>query len=174
MTDYAREYGALHAAKGGKYFTGRSIKPYVPQIAELVFKVQPRRLLDYGSGKGQQYLVDRVQDHWGGLLPTCFDIGVPEFRDRPHGLFQGLICTDVMEHIAPDDVPGVLADAFGFLDPHAHAFAFFAIACRPAKKKTLSDGRNVHLTVKPPEWWRGTLSNFERPGLELVLAFDEG
>jgi len=174
MTDYRREYEFLHEKRGGKYFSGKSMLPYADQIAELVLTVQPRRILDYGSGKGHQYLAHRAHEKWGGPLPICYDIGVPELQTRPQGLFEGLICTDVMEHIAEPDVDGVLADALGFINPHAHAFAFLAIACRPAKGKKLSDGRNVHLTVKPPEWWLARLERFRRPGLELVAEFDEG
>ena len=32
-------------------------------------------------------------------------------------------------------------------------YGFFRIACYPAKKKLL-DGRNAHLIVEDPAWWR--------------------
>lgn len=172
--NYEDVYGRMHESKGGKPFSGYSIKPYVHQIAGLVNVVQPRRILDYGSGKGYQYLALRVQNHWGGLLPYCYDPGVRQLRERPHGLFQGLICTDVMEHIEEDDVGKTLDDAFGFIDKHAHAFAFFAIACRPAKRKRLPDGRDVHVTVRPPDWWRAWFKRYERPGLIIETEFDCG
>ena len=72
--DYAEQYGQMHAK--GKYFPGYSITPYVGAIAELVKKHQPSRMLDFGSGRGLQYLKRRVHEEWGGLLPHCYDIGV--------------------------------------------------------------------------------------------------
>jgi hypothetical protein len=35
---------------------------------------------------------------------------------------------------------------------------WFRIACYPAKKH-LPDGRNAHLIVQPPEWWRDRMLN---------------
>lgn len=170
--NYAEVYGELHQQKGGKHFSGYSILPHVEKIADLVSEHQPDRLLDYGSGKGYQYLARRVQRHWGGLLPECYDVGVHQLRARPGGKFGGIICTDVMEHIAERDVDAVLADIFSFAD--GWAFAFFAIACRPAVKKRLPDGRNVHLTVRPPAWWKKRLAAHGRAGLEIVARYDEG
>lgn len=173
MMDYAKQYGQMHAANP-KAFSGYSIKFHVGTIADLVHRVQPQRILDYGSGKGYQYLARRVHQRWGGLLPHCYDPGVPQLRERPHGKFQGVICTDVMEHIEEADVPDVLADIFSFVDPTAHAFAFFCIACRPAKRKRLPDGRDVHVTIRAPDWWRGRLAKFHRTGLITWTEFDEG
>lgn len=171
--DYATTYGQMHE-RNPKSFSGYSIKPYVAEIAGLVQTCQPHRLLDYGSGKGYQYLALRVHEHWGGLLPYCYDPGVRQLRERPHGQFGGVICTDVMEHVEEKDVQRVLDDIFGLVDPLAHAFVFLAIACRPAKRKRLPDGRDVHVTIKPPEWWRERLAKYERPGLVIRAEFDEG
>lgn len=169
--NYGEVYGRMHERKA-KWFSGYSIKPYVDEIAGLVCAHQPDRLLDYGSGKGYQYLALRVHQHWGGLLPHCYDPGVRQLATRPEGAFGGVICTDVMEHIEEPDVPGVLADIFGLAADQA--FVFFAIACRPAQRKRLPDGRDVHLTVKEPSWWGKRLAGFERPGLEIVARYDEG
>jgi hypothetical protein len=176
MMDYEREYERLHEAKGGKYFDGSSLRPYVDTIAALVEGARPERILDYGSGKGYQYLAERLHERWGGPLPHCWDPGVRQLRTQPEIYsFDAIICTDVMEHIEEAHVDRTLDHVFSFLrkpPSQRRMFAFFAIACRPAKKKTLSDGRNVHLTVKPPEWWRVKLSAYSRPGLLISHAFD--
>jgi hypothetical protein len=179
--DYAKTYGTMHEAKA-KAFSGYSIKPYVHQIAALISGFSqpyydgredpPRPLLDYGCGKGYQYLALRVHEHWGGLLPVCYDPGVVQLRTKPEGKFNGIICTDVLEHIEEADIDSVLDDIFGFAADYA--FVFLAIACRPAKRKRLPDGRDVHVTIKPPQWWRKRLAKYERAGLTIVVEFDEG
>ena len=69
------------------------------------------------------------------------------------------------------DLDGVLDDIFGFADDHA--FVFLAIACRPAKHKRLPDGRDVHVTIKPPKWWDAKLEKYKRDGLTIRAVYDE-
>jgi len=176
--DYAKTYGAMHN-KNAKHFSGYSIKPYVSEIAALVFKHVPGNLLDYGSGKGYQYLALRVHEKWDGMLPVCYDPGVTQLRIKPEGKFDGIICTDVMEHIEEADVDGVLDDIFGFVKideicDEFPSFVFLAIACRPAKRKRLPDGRDVHVTIKPPTWWDAKLAKYQRDGLTIRVVYDEG
>lgn len=168
---YRKEYAKLHQEHPGR-FRGYSIRPYVAEIAELVAEFRPKRILDYGSGKGHQYLALRVHEAWGGLLPHCYDIGVRGLSEKPEGRFGGIICTDVLEHIEEEDLPAVMDGIFGYADEAA--FAFFSIACRPAKSKRLSDGRDVHRTIKPPRWWEQKLAAYERPGLFIRARYDEG
>ncbi len=169
--DYAAAYTKMHE-DAPKLFAGNSIKVHVQAIAELVRMVRPANLLDYGSGKGYQYLAKRVHEEWGGLLPFCYDVGVRQLADRPKGPFSGIICTDVMEHIEEGDVDAILTDIFQLVAP-GEAFVYLAVACRPSKK-TLPDGRDAHLTIKPPAWWNKKLERFARPGLIIKAVFDEG
>lgn len=168
--DYAREYSRLHGNL--KHYAGTSIRPRVNRIAELVQEFKPSRMLDYGCGKGYQYLSLRVHERWGGLLPHCYDIGVRQLSAKPEGKFQGIICTDVMEHIEPEDVRTVLADIFSSAD--TQCFVMFGISCIPAKDKVLSDGRNVHVCLRPPEWWAKELDRFSRPGLKIEADYETG
>jgi hypothetical protein len=172
--DYSALYRELHSRS--KAFQGKSIRPSVPHIARLVELTKPRRLLDYGCGKGLQYSEYKVQQAWGGMKPYCYDVGVERYANRPNGAFHGVICTDVLEHIAEADVPAILDDIFGFLPERRDggtSFAFFYVACRPAARKTLPDGRNVHLTVKPPAWWEGQFEKYKRDKLIIESRFDE-
>jgi hypothetical protein len=174
MMDYEKTYGEMHQKQ--KRFSGYSIKPYVQEIAGLVHTHYPDRLLDYGSGKGYQYLALRVHEKWGGLLPVCYDPGVRQLSIKPEGKFDGIICTDVLEHIEEQDLDGVLDDIFGFLaegNSEFRSFVFLAIACRPAKHKRLPDGRDVHVTIKPPKWWDAKLEKYHRAGLTIRAVYDE-
>ena len=171
--DYGAEYRRLH--ENGKHFRGRSIKSGLPDIIRLVKQTAPRRMLDYGCGKGLQYSEDMVHQQWGGCLPRLYDVGVPAFSKKPAGTFDAVICTDVMEHIDEQDVPAVLSDIFSYLparDDDGESFAFFWISCRPAKNKRLPDGRNVHLCVKPAAWWNEKLDRFRRAGLIIEARYE--
>lgn len=167
--DYGRVYQELHE-QHPKWFNGASIIRHVAAIAHLVFRTDAQRLLDYGSGKGAAYLRDRVHEQWGGPLPHCYDPGVRYLAERPAGKFDGIICCDVMEHIEEQDVDAVLADIFQFME---EGFVFFSIACRPSKKQ-LPDGRDCHLTIRPPEWWAEKLEPFRRPFLIIEAVYDTG
>ena len=157
VMNYAEAYGKLH--QNDKHFAGYTLKRYSKDIAELVAAQQTRSILDYGCGKGYQYLQKRLHEDWGGLLPYCYDIGVRQLNERPTKKFDAVINTDMMEHIERVDVPTILDDILSFVtDEDRPTFAFFSIACRPADHKTLPDGRNVHVTIEPPEWWKKQLN----------------
>lgn len=149
LTDQQRViefYKLMH--KSGKMFRGGSMKGHTEAVADLVSKYQPASLLDYGSGKGVQYDELNLHERWGGLKPHCYDPGYPPIAEKPKGKFDGVLCTDVAEHVPEDAVDAFLADVIGY----ANRFAFFCIFTNPSRK-FLPDGRNVHLTVRPPEWW---------------------
>lgn len=170
--NYEEAYEQLHT--NHKRFHGFSILPHVKAIAELVERLGPSRIIDYGCGKGYQYLVTRVHEQWGGILPYCYDAGIPQMRDgRIRGPFQGVICTDMLEHIEEADVDEVLENIFALADLNRPSFVFLTVSCSPARHKTLPDGRNVHLTVKPPTWWDEKFKMFERDGLTLQVVYED-
>lgn len=164
-----QEYNDTHA----KHFSGKMSSTQVREIANLVAWAKPDRILDYGSGKGYQYLERRVHEQWGGILPYCYDPGVIQLSKKPDGLFTGVICTDVMEHIDPVDVDPILDDIFASLYSVGPCFAYFHISTRPAGK-TFPNGENVHLTVRPEDWWSKKLNRFEnddRPNLIIRATY---
>jgi hypothetical protein len=125
-----------------------------------VQETHARTLLDYGSGKGRLYserglslgdgtVITSVKDYWGVETIHCFDPGVPEHASLPAAPVDGLICTDVLEHIPEEDIPWVLAELFALAD----GFVYANIAAYPARK-TLPNGWNAHVTVRQAHWWR--------------------
>ena len=165
--NYAEMYGRIHE-DSAKTYPGMTIRPYVPRIAKLVREVGAKRILDYGSGKGYQYLKARVHEEWGGVLPHCYDVGVRQLASRPEGLFDGLISTDMLEHIEKPDVPGVLDELIGFVAPGG--FLFLGISCRPTRKK-LPEGGDVHRTIESPRWWADLITDrYQRSGQRGQIA----
>jgi SAM-dependent methyltransferase len=171
--DYARQYGQMH--ESGKRFPGYSLGSYVDSIAKLIKEHEPERLLDYGCGKGYQYLARRYHERWPGqLLPYCYDIGVQQLSAKPDGQFGGVINTDMLEHIEKPDLPAILDELIGYVAPKG--FLFLGISCRPTRKK-LPGGGDVHRTIEPPSWWigmiRAALAKSPIYG-RVVAEFDRG
>lgn len=156
--DYASEYQKLHALTPTA-FSGYSTEQYVHIITQMVQYHKPKSLLDFGSGKGYQYLERRIHEAWG-ILPHCYDPGVPQLQAFPTQEFDGLICVDVLEHIHRKDLNKTLKLMLSFLDDTKPTFAFLGIDCKLAKKNFTKGGRNLHLTVEEPEWWENLLTRF--------------
>lgn len=153
-------YRAMHE-RG--MFPGHSLKAHVETIRGLIVETGSTSLLDYGCGKGFQYNGLRLHEPWG-VMPSLYDPGVPGIDIKPTGKFDGVICTDVMEHIEESDIDSVLDEIFGY----AEKFVFLSICTRPAKK-LLPDGRNCHLTVKPEDWWDAKLKG-RRPRYQVAYV----
>jgi SAM-dependent methyltransferase len=145
-------YQEMHGSQ--KYFPGFSITAHVPAIAGIVDTMRDAlgrepRMLDFGCGKGMQYLKRRVHEAWG-VLPHCYDPGVAHLSEMPAGEFDIVLCIDVLEHVEEADVAAVLSRIFDKTAPDG--IAFLAISTVTSRKK-LPDGRSVHVTVQPGEWW---------------------
>lgn len=141
-------YRQMHQKRKQRYRGGSTLRRYVAEIAAIIAETQTQTILDYGCGKGMQYFEDELHGAWGGIMPTLFDPGVPGIDELPEGQFDGAICTGVLEHIPRNELP----QAFENLAWYSRKWCFLAIGIALAHKK-LPDGRNAHVTVKPPEWW---------------------
>lgn len=141
----ANEYRRLHAAKK---FSGACLEKHVPEIKNLIKEHGCKTVLDYGCGKATCHRKANFTDK-----VTLYDPYYEPYSQKPVGTFDMVICTDVMEHIPEDEVGKVLAALLNYTDK----VLFLAISTVPAKK-TFLDGTNVHLTVRPKEWWESMLS----------------
>lgn len=170
MTDLIEQYRIMHADPEAAHFPGRSCLPYAWEINRMVREFRCRTLLDYGCGRGLQYSEERVQDWWG-VMPTLYDPAVPEFAAKPSGPFDGVLCTDVLEHIFEDDLRATLTEIYGL----ARYAVFFSICCRAARR-SLPNGMNCHVTIRREAWWRETLKrtlhdSFDPPRPKLTVRF---
>lgn len=145
----------LEAHQHYKRFRGGLSKPSIECLAALTSVHHPASILDYGSGKGRQYIRSddfgpaRQQHLPWGVVPVCYDPGVPELSVKPTTRFDGVICTDVAEHIPESCIDWFLVDVLSY----ANKFAFLSIGCDPSRK-VLPSGTAAHLTVKEPAWWQ--------------------
>lgn len=140
-------------------FPGLSLPPQARRIKRLIDLTGAETLLDYGSGKGQQYdapidlgqegKFESIIDYWDVAGVQCYDPSYEPYSKLPDGKFDGVISTDVLEHCPEEDIPWIVDEIFGF----ANRFVFANVACYPARKR-LPSGENAHCTIKPPDWWR--------------------
>jgi hypothetical protein len=162
-------------------FPGQSLPPQAPNIRRLILETQSRSLLDYGCGKGQQYRPYRIADpkvgefpdiksYWGASEVRCYDPGYPPYSELPSGTFDGVICTDVLEHCPEEDVAWIVAELFAY----ARKFVYANVACFPARK-CLPSGGNAHCTVKAPGWWEDIIvpAAKRKPDLRYEFRFVE-
>lgn len=159
-------------------FPGDQLPKFIGPIKQLVEATGARTLIDYGAGKGKQYELSPIRDErgqevarniqelWGVRSITLFDPGVPSHDRLPAGPFDGLVTTDVLEHVPRDDVFWVVEEMIGL----AERFVFANIACFPAIAR-LPDGTNAHVTVEHPRWWLGVFESAVRrkPQLKYIL-----
>ena len=158
------EHGEKHLGMPSeKTFNGLSLLPQLSRIKSLIERTHAHTILDYGSGKGQQYEqspirigngveIESVVDFWDVDSVHCYDPAYLPYSTLPQSRFDGVISTDVLEHCPEQDVPWIVEEIFSF----AERFVFANIACYPARKH-LPNGENAHCTIRPSDWWEGLL-----------------
>jgi len=124
---------------------GNTGHKYTVNVLDLLRKEEYKDVLDYGSGHGT------LADSLVGYDVIQYDPGFPE-KENNNVPRSFVTCVDVLEHIEPELLEGVLDDLQRcMLDK-----GYFVISCRKALK-ILSDGRNAHLIVEDKSWWREKL-----------------
>ena len=121
-------------------------------------------IIDFGCGTGRGGLkiakltrcavelvdfADNCRDEGNDLPFTVADL------TKPIGVSGNIgYCTDVMEHIAPGDVPDVIKNIMDCVDS-----CYFKIALFDDSMGQLI-GHPLHLSVFPSEWWRDNFSQY--------------
>jgi 2-polyprenyl-3-methyl-5-hydroxy-6-metoxy-1,4-benzoquinol methylase len=135
------EYRALNAElhQRNEHF-GKRPSTLIEPLMQVCSQLKTSDVLDYGCGKGELNL----HTPFGVKL---YDPAIEKFSTPPEPA-DVVVCTDVLEHIEPQFVEGVLDE----LKRLTKKVALVTIACIPAHK-TLADGRNAHISLHPIEWW---------------------
>ena len=135
------------------------MKKHLEEINNYIEDMDLRTILDYGSGKGKFH--SRIS-----AKVTPYDPAYEPFSKEPVEEFDGVICTDVMEHIPEEEVEETLDKIFNF----ARYFVYFSISTKEAKK-ILPNGENAHCTVKPKEWWEEEITKHQTSQV-VIIKFD--
>lgn len=114
-------------------------------VTQIIERMGITHLLDYGCGSQVNLAKHLKVPH--KLTYQAYDPGVPRYAKAPLPA-QMVACIDVLEHIEPDCLESVLND----LERLCEGVLFATVDTAPAVK-TLSDGRNAHLTQEPMSFW---------------------
>ena len=116
-----------------------------PEVKKIFEENKLTSISDYGAGKCN-------------LQKTLKELGLKDFAYFPYdpvfveygepNRADLVCCIDVLEHVEEEFMDTV----FNELKDITNKLAFFTIALQPAGK-TLKDGRNAHITLKPDIWW---------------------
>ena len=158
--EYLEELKELHAKRVD---FGAGAHQWTPRVMDLCAEYQTYDVLDYGCGKG--------------TLAKSMPYEIKEYdpaikgKDGRPALADVVVCTDVLEHIEPENLLIVLAD----LATLTKKVIFLVVATRKAVKE-LPSGRNAHLIVENGTWWVEQLEqhfrlvSHEWDGEELVVV----
>ena len=142
---YQQQLATMHGwgqfVRGSKGF--KSVRPFIEQY-------QPASILDFGCGHGS--LIAAISEAYPNIHVQGYDPGNPQHNCVPDHKFDAVVSIDVFEHIEPDR----LASTLKLISDKMTLGGWFRIACYPAKKQ-LPDGRNAHLIVELPDWWRNQI-----------------
>lgn len=105
-------------------------------------------ILDYGAGSG--LLGQTIEKLFRAVKVTNYDPFHPRWRNTAEspGIHDIVNCSDVMEHVELECVENTIK----YIAEHVRYAAVFTIALEESIK-TLDDGRNAHITLKPAHWW---------------------
>lgn len=151
------------AIKEGSQFFGVGVVQYAKPIRKLIQRTDSKTLLDYGCGLGHAYTKQGLHKSWGVAMPTLYDPAVEKYSVKPAGTFDGVICSDVLEHVPEKLVDALIQELFQYGDK----FVWASVCCRPAKK-LFPDGKNLHVTIRPFAWWQAKMVKASQGKLFLL------
>lgn len=171
--------------KPHKTFTGYSLAKWVDEIKLIIKRNNISSVIDFGCGKAYLYkqqinvrtkekkiYYDNIGAYWKIDDIVLYDPGVEEYSNYPNQKKDMVICTDVLEHISPQDTENFIRDIFLL----ANKLVFFVIHTKPApSKKTLSNGENIHTNLKTFDEWKLIFSSFEKEfsKIKIIVKFGD-
>lgn len=140
-----------HSHKNKTFSKGTALLKHIPEIARLSRLLNCVNALDYGCGKAWFWT---ECTHWKAILDDqiqsvkLYDPGLAEFSLIPEGRYDLVVCTDVLEHIHPDQTDDFLKTLFLY----TRRVLFINVSTKPATKK-FPDGTNLHINLRSRTQW---------------------
>lgn len=154
-----------HREKNPRWgFTGYSHKRALRAFAD---KHDIKTSLDYGCGAGSLKACLYSEDPKTRIKWSIseYDPSVSGKDKPPKGVYDMVICTDVLEHVEEVCVHDVLDDIYRL----SGKCAYLAISLIEAKE-ILPDGRGAHITLKTSGEWLSLMFKFDWTHLRVARA----
>jgi hypothetical protein len=149
------QYRLMHWRKA---FKGKTYRKYLEEFDQVFEGNRNQITLDFGCGK-----VGGLANVSANVIP--YDPCIKKYTFDPWiKKFDIVFSADVLEHLEETQIDQFLENC----DASTADKLFLAISCRAAEK-LLPDGRNVHLTVKPPAQWESHLQQ-KLPNFQQVYS----
>ena len=133
----------LHAAPRG--YGGRGDK-WAGVVLQIAMAYEAYSILDYGCGAGT--LAKALNGHASIIRVDEYDPAI-EGKDGPPEFADMVNVTDVLEHIEKDRLDAVLQHIKGLARK-----VIWVVVSTKTSNKVLADGRNAHVIIRPPKWWK--------------------
>lgn len=163
-----------------KTYSGKLFRPHANFVKLLIDRLSCETVLDYGCGKGSQYLWvshggeatvpfgQTIEEYWG-MGVKKFDPAWPPFAAEPEGKFDLVLCTHTLGTIPVLDLDEIVSRLVGY----ANKAVFIAEKIGPAQKRVYDEiGADM-----PHGWersqWEQLLQRHARNGVEITLATRE-
>lgn len=132
-----------HASE--KTFAGKLMRPHAGYIKEIIQRLGCRSVLDYGCGKGEQYLwrnefagatipVGMTIEEFWDVPVRKYDPAYPPFASEPEGQFDMVICTHTLGAIPTEDLGWAIDRLYQF----SRKAIYVAEMLQPVKKRIFS------------------------------------
>lgn len=124
---------------------------WAPAVIQIALDHECKSILDYGCGQGK--LGSKIRPLFPEIDFVDYDPAISgKDSIEKYRLFDLVVCTDVLEHVEQDRLGVVIDHLFRLTEK----VLFIVVATRPSNK-FFKDGRNVHLTIEPDDWWEKRL-----------------
>jgi hypothetical protein len=162
--EYQEHLATMHASD--RSWGSSAIRFGGPDILGLIMQRKYiRTVLDFGCGKG--LMGEFVAEALPGRVEWFeYDPGIPGKDKLPDGRFDMVLTCDVLEHVEPEH----LDDTLRQIADRAQFVMYNNIACTPTNNDFTTGphaGKNIHLIVKPPIWWRDRIGSVTEEKIQL-------
>jgi len=132
-------------------------------IKEALDKYKCVSMLDYGCASGVQYEKGLLHEYLNVEI-GLYDPAVEKYNVLPDGVYDAVLCYDVLEHIHEEDLDYVLNRIFS----KASKLVLIKVGLAPAVA-TLPNGENAHCTVKKLDWWAEKIKSCRNKDIPVLL-----
>ena len=163
---YSREDGS----KVESAYNDFELRKFRTICKEHIANPSIKTILDYGGG-GSDWEAENFDPSSGMSAKQYFDVKtVTSFEPARNKMEKKcsdcVVCMDVLEHIFITDIANVIDELFYL----AKKLLVINVACYKAAA-LLPNGENAHITVRSPDWWKGTIDAIavRYPNIKVLL-----